>query len=596
VPNGRLVDSPTMTGQQRSSGRLETALRGGAIDVADAIVAALADLGISHVLGIPGGYTGGVFSALHDDPDIDVVQVREESLGSYMAEAHGRYTGRPLVVMGQGEWIVGNAGQGYLEALLGSSPLLILTEMSEGGPLSHHAPYQGGSGDYGSWDTRRALEGLTKRVMVSHYPAQAVQHVQLAYKHAVTGDPGPVAVIFHGDALKGQVDQSTKPRLYGSSAYVPTRSAAVDDRAIEATVTALNAAERPVVVAGNGIRVGQACAELLELAETLDIPIATTASGKGVVDETHPLSLGVIGTFGHGPANAVVGTADFVLAVGTRLAPLDTGDENLALLDPDRQFLAQVDIEPLHTAWTYPVDVQIVADARTALQALTERTSAGARGGSERVAAAVANHGELDGGEAISDEVPMTPQRIIRAVGECFPSDGIVTCDAGENRLFMMHWHRNRLAGGYLQPAAGGGMGYAVPAAMGARIADPDRPILAVCGDGGFAMSMHGLMTALQERLPIAVLVFNNNALGWVLHGMGEQAVAAGFDDFDHAAIAQAMGCDGIRVRSPQDLEEGLRSVADITRPLVIDVPTSLKASFKDIVQPLASNRWKDSD
>src|SRR5205085_3383675 len=124
------------------------------------------------------------------------VQVREESIGSYMAEAYGRLTGRPLVVMGQGEWIVGNAGQGYMEALLGSSPLVILTEMSDGGPLSHHAPYQSGTGDYGTWDARTALAGVTKRVMVSYNPAQAVQHTQLALKHAMTGDPGPVAVVF----------------------------------------------------------------------------------------------------------------------------------------------------------------------------------------------------------------------------------------------------------------------------------------------------------------------------------------------------------------------------------------------------------------
>src|SRR5919106_808415 len=121
------------------------------VDVADAIVGVLAEAGIEYVLGIPGGYTGDLFAALHAHDTIRVVQVREESLGSAMAEAYGRLTGRPLVVMGQGEWIAGNAGQGFLEALLGSSPMVILTEMSDGGALSHHAPYQGGTGDYGSW-------------------------------------------------------------------------------------------------------------------------------------------------------------------------------------------------------------------------------------------------------------------------------------------------------------------------------------------------------------------------------------------------------------------------------------------------------------
>jgi acetolactate synthase-1/2/3 large subunit len=127
-------------------------------DVTEAIVAVLAEAGVEYVLGMPGGNTGVIFSALYDHPTIRTIQVREESIGSAMAEAYGRLTGRPLVVMGQGEWIAGNAGQGFMEAMLGCSPMVILTEMSDGGALSHHAPYQAGTGDFGtaaSVSTRR---------------------------------------------------------------------------------------------------------------------------------------------------------------------------------------------------------------------------------------------------------------------------------------------------------------------------------------------------------------------------------------------------------------------------------------------------------
>ncbi len=187
--------------------------------------------------------------------------------------------------------------------------------------------------------------------------------------------------------------------------------------------------------------------------------------------------------------------------------------------------------------------------------------------------------------------MPLAPQRIISVLHEVFPDDATVCCDAGENRLFMMHWYRSKTPGRYLQPAAGGGMGYAVPAAMAAKLAHPDRPALAVCGDGGFAMSIHALMTAVQEHLPIAVLVLNNGALGWVLHGMGEKAVAAGFDPFDHAAIARSIGCDGVRVESTSDLRDAIKSFPDATRPLVIDVPTSLATSFREVTQDIAKQR-----
>ena len=130
-------------------------------------------------------------------------------------------------------------------------------------------------------------------------------------------------------------------------------------------------------------------------------------------------------------------------------------------------------------------------------------------------------------------------------------------------------------------------MGYAVPAAMAARLADPDRPVVAVCGDGGFAMSIHALMTAVQENMPVGVLVFNNGALGWVLHGMGDQAVAASFAEFDHAEIARSLGCEGVRVTNAEELRTALKGVTDRTAPLVIDVPTSLAISFKDVAQTL---------
>jgi acetolactate synthase-1/2/3 large subunit len=562
------------------------------VDVADAIVAALADAGVDVVVGIPGGLTGTIWRALHQHPVIRPVLVREESLGSYMAEAAGRLRGRPIAVMGQGEWIIGNAAQGYLESLMGSSPMVILTEMSDGGALSHHGPYQGGSGDFGAWDARKALEGLTKRVMVSKHPAQAVQHVQLAVKHALGGDPGPVGVIFSSESLIGTVGPATVPRLYRSRGYLGHGPAGADPDDVAFVVDALRSAQRPVIVAGNGVRVGQACEQLRDAASALDVPVVTTAHGKGVVDERSPLAGGVIGAFGWPGANDLLAEADTVLAIGTKLGTMDTIDESDRLLDPRRQRLIQVDVEPLVLGWTTPVELGIVADARSFLEDVTKLA---ADGGSARQSAAervrAAARPDADDGASAAQAVPFTPQRVIALLNELVPDDAIVTCDAGENRLFMMRWYRSKRLGGYLQPAAGGGMGHAVPAALGAKLVTPDAPVIAVCGDGGFAMAMHGLMTAREERLPICVLVLNNGALGWVVHGMGERAVASTFADFDHAAIARSMGCDGVRPTTDDELQDALRRLPSLERPLVIDVPTGLDTSFRDILDPIDTRR-----
>jgi acetolactate synthase I/II/III large subunit len=181
---------------------------------------------------------------------------------------------------------------------------------------------------------------------------------------------------------------------------------------------------------------------------------------------------------------------------------------------------------------------------------------------------------------------PLHPRLVVEALRAAVPDNTIVTCDAGENRLFMMQWFTAGGEGAYLQPAGGGGMGYAVPAAMGAKLAHPERPVLAVCGDGGFSMNLHGMLSALEQDLPICVAVLNNNALGWVLHG-ARKPVAADFQPFDFAAICAAMGCDAARPSTLEELTDLAARVKSLRRPLVIDIPTSLDVSFRTVRQDL---------
>src|SRR5919202_6031035 len=145
--------------------------------------------------------------------------------------------------------------------------------------------------------------------------------------------------------------------------------------------------------------------------------------------------------------------------------------------------------------------------------------------------------------ESNSDEVPILPQRLIKELHRALPDDAIVTCDAGENRLFMLHFFQTRDRMEYLQPAGVGGMGYAIPAALAARLVYPQRSAVAVCGDGGLGIAMNGLLTAIEEQIPIVVVIFDNAMLGWVRHGQGERPIASQFASFDYAAIARAMGC-----------------------------------------------------
>jgi len=291
------------------------------IPVPQAVVRVLEEAGIPFVFGMPGGDTGRIFDALHDSTAIQTVLVRHEQVGSIMAEMCGRLTGKPGVVMGQGIFLACNALFGTLEAVKGASPMLLLGDFTDMAPFQHHAPYQAGTGEHGNHDLRNLLSSATKYTAAVYEPKQAMQTIQLAIKHATTGTPGPVAVVFGSRSLQGTVKTRRPPRVHATDrvlAHGAVHPAADDVRRV---ADALLAASSPVILAGNGVHASRAWAELAALSELLAIPVATTATGKSAMAETHALATGVFGNWGQTAANEVVSNADVVLVVGSRLAP-----------------------------------------------------------------------------------------------------------------------------------------------------------------------------------------------------------------------------------------------------------------------------------
>ena len=561
------------------------------VTVSEAIIRVLEEAGIDMVFGIPGGNTGGIFNALYDHRStIRTVLVRQESLAAVMAEVYGRLTGKPGVAIGQCAFMLSNAMLGTLEAYCGSSPMLILTDLSDGAPFSHHAPYQAGTGDYRTWDAKRCFGGVTKISMELRNPVQAVQGTQLGIKHALTGERGPVALLYHSSALSSNLGPNSVPRIYSTQSYLPTTSISVDAALVDTAAQTISQANRPVIIAGNGVRISQAYRQLQDFAELIGAPVATTASGKGVFPENHPLALGVFGNFGIRVANKVVGDADTVIVVGSKLAPSDTARQNPKILDPQRQDFIQIDIEPRNAGWTFPCDHVVIGDAAVALSQLSESirnlgvpAEDKLNDRKEFLAEAKNEYGFWDDPDFNSDEVPLLPQRIVAEIRNAIADDVMVLSDAGENRLFMTHWFQTSKAGTFISPAATGGMGYAIPAALATKLIFPEHKVVATTGDGGFAMSMNGLMTACEEDIPIVVVVFNNSALGWVRHGQVDRAIASEFSDMNFAKIAEAIGCRGRRIERPGQLEKALSEAIESDEPTVLDVVTSMKTTFRDV-------------
>jgi len=560
------------------------------VRAAEGIVRVLEDAGIDMVFGIAGGNMGRLYDALYDHQDsVRAVLVRHEQLASVMAEVYGRLTGKPGVAIGQGVFMLANGFLGTLEAHFGSSPMLFLTDFSDVAPYTQHAPYQSGTGDYGAADTRQALAAVTKQTIVADGPAKAVHGTQLAIKHALTGERGPVGVIYHSACFQGVVDPAARPFLYATESYLPAPQPA-DPAKAAAAAAALARAERPVIVAGNGVRIAKAYDGLAALAAKLGAPVATSASGKGVYPESGEWALGVLGNFGQPTANEVVGHADLILAVGTRLGPADTANENPALIDPTRQTIIQIDVEPKNASWTFPADIALIGDAALALDqllaALDPPSADAVAGRKANLAAARERNNFFDGPAYTSDEAPVMPQRLFREMLAATAEDALFTCDAGENRLFMTHYFQTKSAGSLLMPGIGA-MGYAVPAALAAKLVYPERDIVAVTGDGGFSMSLNGILTAKDENIPIVVVVLNNSALGWVKHGQGNRPIASTFADTNFAEIAKATGIEGVRVETAADVGPAIKAALASGRPTVVDVATSFKPSFRDVTSPL---------
>ena len=569
------------------------------IDVPRALVRVMEEAGLKFVFGMPGGDTGRIFDALHDSTAVRTVLVRHEQVGSIMAEMYGRLTGSPGIVMGQGIFLACNALFGALEAVKGASPMILLGDFTDMAPFQHHAPYQAGTAEHGNHDLRNLFASATKYTAAVTEPKQAVQTLQYAIRHATTGTPGPVAVLFGSRSLQGTVKADRPPRLLETSRYLGhgvTRAAAAD---VARVAEALLRAASPVILAGNGVHAARAWAPLQRLAELAGAPVATTATGKSAMAETHPLALGVFGNWGQAVANEVVAGADVVLVVGSRLSPTDTCFENPELLDADRQTFLQIDVEPLQIGRHYPVAAAVVADAADALDALCAEVEARRKPAQqEAVARRRAHLAELktlhryfaEPEQAVSD-VPLRPERVISELAARLGERAVVTMDAGANRLYMTHYFQSRGAGTVYQPSSIGGMGYAVPAAMAAKLAAPDRDCVAVCGDGGFAMTMNALLTASQERIPMTAVILNNGVLGWVKDGQrrrGNRFIASELGAFDHSKMAQSMGCRGARVESLAQLAQALDGVRDAKEPTVIDVVTTEHAPFWQVQSPLA--------
>ena len=553
-------------------------------DTAERLVQELEAQDVEYVFGYPGGRVIELLEHLPDS-DVTMVRPRDEREASVMAEAYGRLTGSPGVLAGQGPWIGSLGAIGQMEARLGSSPMVVVTEASERGEYSTLAPYQQARGDYGGLDLPAALSAYTKEHWFPRSPTETVRSLQLAFKHATAGRPGPTAVILDGDAITEPVPDEPVPPVWDGREQVRNWDARPTAETVATAAEALADAERPVVIAGNGVHAAGAYDELEAVAAAAGAVVVTSYLGKSTIAETHDLAGGVIGSFGHDGANQVVAEADVLLVVGSRLNPMDTNWQAPSFIRPDEQFIVHADVDTRNAGWVYPADVGLIGDAARSLADLAAALPDDAGDSWARERAADARE-SFHAPACDSDASPITPQRAVKEIEAAVDADTVVTADSGNNRFWLLNYLQTPARRTYFGSGGVGAMGWATPAAVAAAIAT-DREVIGVAGDGGFAMTMTSVETAVDHGVAPTFVILNDTSLGMVRQMQVHEGDIAGveFHDTDFVTAAEAFGAEATRAVTPEELTDSLRTGTTSDVPFVIDARIDREPDMAETLQ-----------
>ena len=545
-----------------------------AVTTKRAIVDTLNELKVDYAFTLPGlGVTWMLDEFYQTRKQLRVILARGEQVASIMAQVVGRLTGKPGVYMGQGPFASTTGAFGILEAYFAGSPMLVLTDTSCYDGFGMYGVYQTMTGDYGAADVRAVMKTMTKSTYYATEPHEAVYAIQQAYKQASLPRQGPAAVVLKSPIIRREMPQQSRVQLYPAQGYQAVAMPRPDPQAVEALANMLADAQRPVLIVGNGMQNPRGRKLVAQLAEKFGLAVATSYNAKGVVDETSAISVGMLGTWGMKSANAAVKAADTLVVIGASL-----GADYIRFRDPDFikpgvQRIAHIDVDPRNAGWVYPVDLAICADGGDAIEALLQHDlGAGLRQARlDWIADVQAAHPVFDQPTRAAEGMVHNAE-VIEVLDAFLTPDDMLTLDAGTNRIWATATLKVRTPGQLVVPGGIGGMGWGAPAAAAVKLVHPEKNVVCLTGDGGFAMTMNVMATCVQENLPITVVVANNSGLGMVRDNLKDRRIAVDFSPTDFAQIARGMGCRGVNANTPEQLAAALKEARGSGIPTVIDV------------------------
>ncbi len=503
---------------------------------------------------------------LAEDP-IKRVLCHSEKAAGYMADGYAQASGMPTIVIAQGGPGATNLYAGLVDAWQSNTPLLAIT------PVLPSSRYHGNSYQEAYVDFRP----VTKYDAEVRSIERMAEFFGKAYREMTTGAPRPVHLYLDGalEAGESEFDFRYLDRRYFS---YPAFRPRADDDLVEQAVQELRRAECPAMVCGRGAVVSGAWEEVTALAEQLDIPVTTTLGGKGSIDDRHLLALGVTGSYRRPPTDQVIAGADLVFYVGGHHGGATT---NLRQMPKPGVRAVHIDINPAQPGANYPNVLPLVGDARTVLQQMLEVARSGERG-AHSAWVAKAQKGlrewrESEHGHMYGNAIPIRPEQLATELVKACLENTLYVTDTG----YAGTW-----AGVFMDLPAGknflhceGSLGWAFPAAIGAKAAVPKRPVVAFTGDGGFFYHLTELETAVRNGINLVTVVLNNQAMAFQTHllrslwsGSRDLNKLSEFGGTNFANIAREMGAWGVRVTDPKDIGKAVRQAIEAGKPAVIDV------------------------
>jgi len=536
---------------------------------AEAAVEMLKAHGVEILFGLCGDTSLPFYDALTRLPHgMRHILARDERSAAYMADGYARVSGKVGVCEGPSGGGVTYILPGLAEANESSVPLLCIN--------SDISVAARGRYTLTELDQSALMRPVTKWNRVLDRAEDLPRFFREAFKQITTGRPGAAHIALPFDVQNGLVNRS---EVWGNASFgqYPAERVAPDAKFVERAADLLREAAKPIFICGGGVVLSGAEKELVNLAERLSAPVATTISGKGSIDEEHPLSLGVVGSNGGtAETRAIVDQADLVIFVGCRAGSVTT--ERWRHPAPGKTKVIHLDVDPAVLGVNYPVDVPLVGDAQLALQMLNETLGRVNRPlDAARVKAAKEQKFAKFQALAESGDKPIKPERVVSELARALDPDAIVVADAGTPCPYFSAYYSVRHTGRrFFSNRAHGALGYSMAAAMGAHFARPQAKCVSVMGDGSFGFTCGELETAVRYRLPVTFIVISNASYGWIKAGQksgyGQRYFAVDFAVTDHAAVATAFGVKSWRVTEPSELGKALREALDHAGPSLVDI------------------------